>query len=68
MFFYLFIFRTRSYRYEITLQWKQNPRFGECSTCFGYETKTGVLRILVIFQHGPMFSHINGKLSPRPFQ
>jgi len=28
------------------------------------ETKTGVVRILVIFQCRPMFSHINGKLSP----
>jgi len=35
--------------------------------CFGCETKTGV-RILVIFQDTPMFSHINGKLSPRPFE
>jgi len=55
--------------------WKKNvthyintlkKRLGECNTCFGYETKTGVERILVIFQHRPMFSHINGKLSPRP--
>jgi len=35
-------------------------------TCLGNETKTGVVRILVIFQRRPMFSHINGKLSPRP--
>jgi len=28
---------------------KQIPRFGECYTCFGYKTKTGVLRILVVF-------------------
>ena len=26
------------------------------------------VRILVIFQHRTMFSHINGKLSPRPFE
>jgi len=37
-------------------------------TCFGYENKTGVERILVIFQHNPMFSLISGKLSPRPFE
>jgi len=35
-------------------------------TCFGCETKTKVVRILVFFQHRHMFSHINGKLSPRP--
>jgi len=30
---------------------------------------TGVVRILVIFQYRPtMFSHINGKLSPRPLE
>jgi len=28
----------------------------------------GVVRILVIFQDRPMFSHINGKLLPRPFE
>jgi len=76
------------------------------STCFGYETETGVVRILVkvelssaismesscrdlkndmaehrsilknnlnthyslIFRCRPIFSHINGKLSPRPFE
>jgi len=31
-------------------------------------TKKVVVRILVIFQHRPMFSHINGKLSSRPFE
>jgi len=35
-------------------------------TCFGCETKTGIVRILVIFQHRRVFSHINVKLSPRP--
>jgi len=35
---------------------------------FGYETKTGVARILGSFQYRPMFSHINGKLSLRPFE
>jgi len=37
-------------------------------TSFGYKTKTGVVRILVIFQHRFMLSQINGKLSPRPFE
>jgi len=46
---------------------KTKPRFGECYTCFGYETKTGVVRILVIFEDRPMFSRINEKLSPRHF-
>jgi len=27
---------------------KTNPRFGGCYTCFGYETKTGAVSILVI--------------------
>ena len=34
--------------------------------CFGYEIKTGVVRILVIFQDRPVFSYIDGKLTPRP--
>jgi len=29
---------------------KIKPRFGECYTCFGCETETGVVRMLVIFQ------------------
>jgi len=33
---------------ENSSQWKQNPRFGECFTCFGCETKTGVVRIFKI--------------------
>jgi len=32
------------------------------------KTQSGVVRILGIFQDRPMFSHINGKLSPRPFK
>jgi len=32
--------------------------FGGFYTCFGCETKTGVVRILVIFQDRPVFSHI----------
>jgi len=39
---------------------------GSCLFC-GCESKTGVAHILVTFQDRPMFSHINGKLSPRPF-
>ena len=38
------------------------------SACFGCETKTGVVGILVIFQDRPMFSHINGTLAQRPFK
>jgi len=37
-------------------------------SCLRYEIKTGVVRILVMFQPRPMFSHINGKLSPGPFE
>jgi len=49
---------------------KTKSTFGECYTCFGYETKMVVVRILVILQYTRrlMFSHINGKLSSRPFQ
>jgi len=43
---------------------KTKSCFRECYTCFGYETKTGVVLILVIFQCKSLFSHINGKLSP----
>ena len=43
---------------------KQNTRFRECFICFGCETKTGVVRILVIFQG----SHIYEKLSPIHFE
>jgi len=34
-------------------------------TCFGRETKTGVLRILVIIQDRPLFSHIILKVARR---
>jgi len=47
---------------------KNKPRFGEYFTCLGYETKTEVVRILVIFQRWPMFNHIIGKLSPEPYE
>jgi len=30
---------------SIDMEVKQNPRFRECYTCFGYETKTGVERV-----------------------
>jgi len=37
-------------------------------TCFGCENNTGLTRILVTFRDRPMFSHITGKPSPRPFK
>ena len=37
---------------------KTNTRFGECCTCFGCETKTGLVRVLVSFWGRLMFSHI----------
>jgi len=55
-------FRTRNF----TL--KTKTLFGECYTCLRHETKKGVVRVLVIFRYRTMFSHINGKLSPRPFE
>jgi len=39
--------------------------FGKCYTCFGYETNTRLVCILAIFQHKPMFGHINGGGSSR---
>jgi len=45
----------------------KTPYSGSYSS-FRCETKTGVVRIFVIFQDKPMFSHTNGKLSPRPFE
>jgi len=45
---------------------KTRPPFWEM--LLEYETKTGVVRILVIFQHRPMLSHINEMLWPRPFE
>jgi len=47
---------------------KKNSRFRECYACFGFGTKTGVVRILVILQHRSMFSHISEKLSPSPLK
>jgi len=46
---------------------KQNTRFREFYICFGCETKTGV-RILAILQLRTAISHMNGKLSPIPFE
>jgi len=46
----------------------RTPILGNAIPVFGYEPKAGVVRILVIFQGRPMFSHINGKLSPKPFE
>ena len=46
---------------------KTKPPFGECYTCFGCETKTGVARILVIFPDRSMFSVISRKVSARAF-
>jgi len=46
----------------------KTPFFRILYTCFGSETKTGVVCILVIFLNRPMFSHINRKLSLRPFE
>jgi len=47
---------TYSIFHRWTAQQKQTPCFGECYTSFGYETKTGVVRILVDFQHSPMLT------------
>jgi len=42
-------------------------RFREGHTCFGCETKTGIVRISDIFQDRPMISHIIQKVSSRAF-
>jgi len=49
------------------LHGKNRPPFWEMFYLF-WVTKTGVVRGSVIFQCTPMFSHINWKLSPRPFE
>jgi len=46
---------------------KAKPHFGKCHSCFGCETKTGVVRISVTFKDMPMFSDIIQKLSARAF-
>jgi len=48
-------------------QYKRNICCMEFYACFEYETKTGVVRILVIFQNMPIFSHIIQKVSARAF-
>ena len=42
----------------------KNTRFRECFTCFGCETKTAVICILVIFQHGSTVCLATSKKSP----
>jgi len=60
------------FRFKLRLRTvKQTLVLGTAIPVFGVklgETGTGVICILVIFQDIPMFSNINGKLSPRPFQ
>jgi len=50
-----------------TIKVKLKPRLGKCYICFGFETKSGVERILVNFQDRPMFSDIIRKVSARAF-
>jgi len=45
----------------------ETPVLGFCYL-FGHENKTGVVHILIIIQDRSRFSHINGKLSPKPFE
>jgi len=59
--------KTSTFQYKFENAVKTKTRLGECYTCFGYETKTGVVRILVIFQDRPMFSLIIQKVSARAF-
>jgi len=42
--------------------------FLEVLTCFGCKNKPRVVDILLILKNRPTFSHINGKLWPRPFK
>jgi len=46
----------------------KTPALGNAYTCFRCETKTEVVNISVFFQHRPMVSRINGKLSPICFE
>jgi len=59
--------RLHSYIALVRCTVKTKPRFGECYTCFGCQTKTGVVRILVIFQDKPTFNHIIQNVSARAF-
>jgi len=49
-------------------EYNKKTRSGECYIHALGKTETGVVRILVIFQHRSMLSHINGKHSLRPFE
>jgi len=46
---------------------KTKPCYGECFSCFEYGPKTGSSAYFVNYSVR-MFSHINGKLSPRPLE
>jgi len=46
----------------------KTPVLGNAVPNSDEEPKRVWLRTLEIFQDRPMFSHINGKLSPRPFE
>jgi len=58
----VFTFFKRNFRF---LQLEENTRFKESYTCFGCEAKTGVVRILVIFQDRPVFRQIIQKVYAR---
>ena len=58
--------RTKHLTYPTVTVKTEHPFKGICGTSSGYETKTRVVRILVIFQDRPMFSRINELLSPEP--
>jgi len=47
------------------LKQKRNPRFAECYTCFGCETKTGVVNIYRLFFKIGLCSAISFKMSRR---
>jgi len=44
-----------------------SPVLGISYLCFGFENKPGLVRILIMFQDRPMFSHIIQKVSARAF-
>jgi len=61
-------FVIRSKLFMLVLRCNKTPVLGNVvPTCFECETKTGVARILVIFQDRPVFSHIIHKVSVRAF-
>jgi len=68
MSYWLTLKLTRIFLVNIPTLKIKTPVLGNAVPVLGWETKTGVVRILIIFQPRPMFSHINGKLSPRPFE